>query len=290
MAYSEDHIALAAEYVLGTLDAAERAQVEAMMSADADFKAMVEAWDRKLGVLNQMVGLVEPRADVWEKIRIAIGLAEPLELPEMAPAQPTTPAETPAVGSAGTSPETSNVVAFSQETRRWRGIARVASALAAALVALLAIQLVRPDWLPEGLRPEPRVRIVQVQAPAAPSHAQYVAVLQKDGGAPAFILTVDAATRDFTVRKVQAPPEPGKSYELWVISDKLGDPRSLGVIGDSDFTARPMLASYDPGIVKDATYAVTVEQQGGSPDGKPGSAPVYTGKLIETVPSSTPAR
>ena len=32
MAYSEDHIALAAEYALGTLDADERAQVEAMMS------------------------------------------------------------------------------------------------------------------------------------------------------------------------------------------------------------------------------------------------------------------
>ena len=62
------------------------------------------------------------------------------------------------------------------------------------------------------------------------------------------------------------------------------------MIGDSDFTARPMLASYDPDIVKDATYAVTVEQQGGSPDGKPTSAPVYAGKLIETVPSSMPAR
>ena len=114
-----------------------------------------------------------------------------------------------------------------------------------------------------------------MQAPAVPSHAQYVAVLQKDGGAPAFILTVDAATRDFTVRKVQAPPEPGKSYELWVISDKLRVPRSLGVIGGSDFTARPLLASYDPGIVKDATYAVTVEQQGGSPMASLRSAPVY---------------
>ena len=39
--------------------------------------------------------------------------------------------------------------------------------------------------------------------------------------------------------------EPGKSYELWVISDRLGAPRSLGVIGEGDFTARPTLASYD---------------------------------------------
>jgi anti-sigma-K factor RskA len=37
-------------------------------------------------------------------------------------------------------------------------------------------------------------------------------------------------------------------------------------------------------MVNSATYAVTVEQAGGSPDGAPHSAPVFTGKLIETVP------
>jgi anti-sigma-K factor RskA len=107
--------------------------------------------------------------------------------------------------------------------------------------------------------------------------AQYVALLQRDGGSPAFILTVDAATKNFTVRKVGADAEPGKSFELWLISDKLPQPRSLGVIGGSDFTARPVLADYDAG---------TVEQAGGSPSGKPTSAPVFTGKLIETVPAN----
>ena len=77
MAYSEDHIALAAEYALGTLDADERAQVETMMSVDKDFTAMVEAWEQKLGVLNQMVGSVEPRPEVWDKIRTAIGRSGP---------------------------------------------------------------------------------------------------------------------------------------------------------------------------------------------------------------------
>ena len=43
MDYSEDHIALAAEYALGTLDADERAQVETMMSIDKDFTAVVQA-------------------------------------------------------------------------------------------------------------------------------------------------------------------------------------------------------------------------------------------------------
>jgi anti-sigma-K factor RskA len=31
---------------------------------------------------------------------------------------------------------------------------------------------------------------------------------------------------------------------------------------------------------------VTVEPSGGSPTGKPGSDPVFTGKLIETVPAA----
>ena len=75
-------------------------------------------------------------------------------------------------------------------------------------------------------------------------------MLQKDGGSPAFILTVDGATRNFTVRKVGAAAEPGKSFELWLISDKLPQPRSLGVIGGGDFTARPVLASYDAETVK----------------------------------------
>ena len=61
------------------------------------------------------------------------------------------------------------------------------------------------------------------------------------------------------------------------------------MIGASDFTARPVLASYDTDIVNTATYAVTIEQAGGSPDGNPHSAPVFAGKLVETVPPMAPA-
>ena len=91
MAYSEDHIALAAEYALGTLDADERAQVETMMSVDKEFTAMVEAWQQKLGALNQMVGSVEPRPEVWDRIKTAIGHSEPqspLVLPDAPPPPP----------------------------------------------------------------------------------------------------------------------------------------------------------------------------------------------------------
>jgi anti-sigma-K factor RskA len=344
MVHSDDDVTLAAEYALGTLGADERAHVEGMMAADAEFVALVRAWEWRLGALNQMVGLVEPRPVVWENIKGTIvrpAAETPVELaaaappspplppteeivaePEVTPPQsaapppdmvvpppgpdepspeppspdlevaspeprgpspqpPAAPAETASVA------DGSNIIRLDREVRRWRGIARVVSALAAALVAMLGLQIFEPDYLPEGLRPAPRTKLVQVRTPAAPPTpaAQYVALLQGQAGGPAFILTVDGASRTFTVRRVgAAPADPGKSYELWLISDRLGRPRSLGVIGATDFTVSPTLAAYDAATVNNAIYAVTVEQAGGSPDGNPHSAPVYTGKLIETVP------
>src|SRR5258707_14420417 len=88
MAYSEDHIALAAEYALGTLDADERAQVETMMSVDKDFSAMVEAWQYRLGVVNQMVGAVQPRPEVLGKIKTAVGQARTQGAPLLPAAPP----------------------------------------------------------------------------------------------------------------------------------------------------------------------------------------------------------
>jgi len=305
MAHSEDHIALAAEYALGTLDADERAQVETMMAVDTEFAAVVQAWEHRLGALNQMVGSIEPRPIVWENIKAAIRQSAvqqtPLVLPEAAPAAPPSvepvaepvvvaPPVTAAVAppvAVDAASDNSNVIQLTGRVRRLRGIASVATALAAALVGMLAVQVYRPEVLPEALRPKPRIQTVEVRTPAPPPvpSAQYVALLQGSAGAPAFILTVDAASKNFTVRKVGAEAEPGKSFELWLISDRLPQPRSLGVIGGSDFTARPVLAGFDAGTINGATYAVTVEQAGGSRTGQPTSAPVYTGKLIETVPA-----
>src|SRR5438552_11105204 len=201
MTYSEDHIALAAEYALGTLDADERAQVETMMAIDRDFTAIVQAWEFRLGVLNQMVGSVEPRPIVWENIKAAIEHSEPqapLVLPEALPAASVADQQAPVV-------DNSNVIELSNRFRRWRSIAMTASAIAAALVATLAIEGYQPDRLPEGFRPKPRTQVVEVKTPsaAAPS-AQYVAVLQAQGGSPSFILTLDGATKNLTVRRVRA--------------------------------------------------------------------------------------
>ena len=297
MAYSEDHIALAAEYALGTLDADERTQVETMMAVDKEFAAIVQAWEFRLGVLNQMVGSVEPRPLVWDNIRRAIGHGgeqAPLVLPDAPP--PTAPSLPEANDNIIAEPhpplvsEMSNVVQLNGRVRRWRNVASIASAIAAALLVMVGLQVYQPDALPDSIRPKPRTQVVEVKTPAPPAAAQYVALLQSGEGAPAFILTVDAATRNFTVRKVGAQGEVGRSYELWIVSDKLQRPRSLGVIGRNDFTARPVLSGYDADLVNQATYAVSIEPEGGSTTGAPTGPVVFSGKLIETVPPGAPAR
>lgn len=102
-----------------------------------------------------------------------------------------------------------------------------------------------------------------------------------------FILTVDGATKHFTVRRVDAPaPDPGKAYELWLMSDKLPQPRALGVLGGSLFTTGPFLAAYANDVIDTATYAVSLEQAGGSCDGAPHAPSMFKGKPIQTVPAA----
>jgi anti-sigma-K factor RskA len=301
MAYSEDHIALAAEYALGTLDAEERLQVQTMMAVDASYAALCEAWEFRLGALNQMVGLVEPRAEVWERIKAAIGgaaaepqaatpdsadaIAPPLasEIPAPEGQASAVPGEPVAVAPRRVEPAQTgdpDVIRLAARVRQWRTVANAMTALAAALLAMFAVQVYRPDLLPFALRS--RTQVADIKAPPA----QFVALLQKDGEAPAFILTVDASSKSFTVRRVGAEPEQGKSYELWLVSDRLQAPRSLGVIGGGDFTTRSALSSFDTDTVNSATFAVSLEPEGGSPTGAVTGPIVFSGKLIETVPAA----
>ena len=103
------------------------------------------------------------------------------------------------------------VADLTRRLKRWRATALVASTLAASLlIAFGAAQLV----------PKPKSK-------------NLFAVLQKDAQSPAFLVSVNVDDRVMTVRPVSAKHEVGKSFELWIIHDSLGQPKSLGVIDDS---------------------------------------------------------
>ena len=204
--------------------------------------------------------LREPELDEairgWE---VRLGpLAE--AVPEIEPPRDLLPAIEARIrgGSLG-APGDSAVVTLERSIRRWRAMAIAASILAGVLA----------------------VGFVAREATRQSAPREYVAILQKDAASPAFAVTVNLDKQELTVRPVAAQAPPGKSYELWLIDSKLGA-RSLGVIGDTPRGAS--LSTYDPAVVADATYAVTVEPPGGSPTGQPSGAPVFVGKLIPVSP------
>lgn len=69
--------ALAAEYVLGTLDFDERTQAQALLVIDPEFVAKVRLWERWLGELHLMVEPVEPEGKVWDRIKAKMPAAPP---------------------------------------------------------------------------------------------------------------------------------------------------------------------------------------------------------------------
>jgi anti-sigma-K factor RskA len=262
---NDDLHALAAEYALGTLDGRERRRAEALLQGDADFAAAVRDWERRLGGLSESIAPVDPPARLLEDIKQRIA------------GQPTAP-----------------VIALdAMRTRlnRWRGFGTAMAALAAVLAAVMVTSLIRPDVLPATLRPKPRVvEITRIIEKPADNPNQLVAVLQKDAASPAFILSVDVANRTMTVRRVAAEEQPGKSYELWLVSRQFAQPRSLGVVGAREFTTGTALAAYAPDTISDATFAISLEPEGGSPTGAPTGPVLWGGKLIDVLPTAPQGR
>jgi anti-sigma-K factor RskA len=290
MSEDEDRNVLAAEYVLGTLDLAERDEAERRIASEPDFAALVQSWERRLGELHALGDAVEPPPEVWDGIRTRLPGAEPsegLRLPEVTPAVPLE--APPQVAPVPPPLAADNVVDLTRRLRRWRDVAVISAGLAAALAAVIVTVALEPDLLPESMQPEPEVVIRTVEKPVevpapAPAPPRYVAVLQSDAASPAFIITVDPAARVLTARRVSAEEQAGKSYELWLVSDRFPAPRSLGLVGASEFTQTGSLAPYEPDTIRNSTYAVSLEPEGGSPTGAPTGPVLWAGKLVEATP------
>lgn len=228
----DDIDALAGEYVLGTLDASERAAANARRLRDADFNQAIERWENRLSPLTAAAPAVSPSPQTFENIlaHIRSGSATSAQLIEL-----------------------------KDRLKFWRRTAAVTSALAASLVSIFVMQQMTPPQKPKTL----------------------VAVLQKDAQSPAFLVSVDVDNKFMTVRPVAARHEAGKSFELWLIHDSLGKPRSLGLIDDPAVIRPAKLASYEKSVIESATLAVSLEPAGGSPTGDPTGPVVFSGKMIE---------
>jgi anti-sigma-K factor RskA len=178
-----------------------------------------------------------------------------------------------------------NVIQLTRRVSRWRKMTVVMGAIAALLALYIGLAQFAPGLV--SLGPRSSTVIAQSQGPAQLG-ARLVAVLQQEPTAPAFLLTVDPQSRTLIVRRVSATPEPNRSYELWLISSQFPNPRSLGVVGGNEFTQRPIPGNFDVATLRAASYAVSLEPSGGSPSGVPTGPVLFTGKIVESVPTAAP--
>lgn len=149
---------------------------------------------------------------------------------------------------------------FWQRLGLWRSVS------AAGLVATVTLGLLLSA--PQPVRP-PIVVVLSAATPApgAPAGAATPA---------SFVASISADGRAMVTRPlVNVSMEASRSLELWSLPAQ-GAPRSLGVIAADRATV------VQRGKVLDGTdaFAVTLEQAGGSPDGKPHGPILYVGKLV----------
>ena len=274
MSMDDDRDGFAAEYVLGTLDADERAQADALMLVDQDFAGRVRGWERRLGDLHGLVAPVEPPTPLWERIRTGLantGQGGELHLPEVPP---------PPVAAARADAPSAEIIHMRQRMQRWRGFSTITWLAAACLVGIVLVREYKPEVLPPELRPNPPARVVErpVEAPAQP--VQLVAVFQKDEQSPAFLMSVDLDKRTISVRQVAADRLTDKSYQLWIAPQPGAAPQPLGVLAHDDAAINVTLAAFEPSVINNATFGISLEPLGGSPTGRP-TGPVIHAKLLE---------
>ncbi len=154
--------------------------------------------------------------------------------------------------------DTGRLARLQREVVRWRAVTAFSTALAAALAL----------WIAVGQGSDSRT-----------AQPELIAFLQASGDEPAYVIRADLKGETIAVRPVSAKAPEGKSYELWIIDPTLGAPRSLGVL-DAAVSTRRLPAGIPGNVVSRATYAVTTEPFGGSPNGVPAGSPVFLGHLV----------
>ncbi|HTW29891.1 MAG TPA: anti-sigma factor [Acetobacteraceae bacterium] len=124
----EERDLLAAEYVLGTLDAAAAASLAVQAREDPDLAAAIAAWEARLSPLARLAPPVEPPPGVWDRLEASAGLR---------------PAEVVRPAARAPAPRRR----FWQEAAPWRWATAAGFAVAAVLLVVL---LTRPPSGPHG--------------------------------------------------------------------------------------------------------------------------------------------
>jgi anti-sigma-K factor RskA len=250
MTDDDDVDGLAAEYVVGSLGPAERAQVAARCRRDVTLRDAIKDWERRLGTLADGVPGIEPPAHLYSTIAKRIW------------------------GQGGQSIERAEATPLRRSARRWRGLAVGAGALAACL-ALIVV------WLFQNSPGPPTAFVAELHRNAGGSTADESA---RAAGPPGFVVSLDLAAHTIKITPAAVRPAPRRSYQLWLTQGGSAAPSSLGLVSQSEPTTSAWRTPATPADLVNATLSVSLEPEGGSPTDMPSGPIVFIGRLVPATP------
>lgn len=196
----EDRDALAAEYVLGTLEAREAASVAAALPTDPDLAEAVARWEARLAPLATLAAPEAPPPGLWARIEAALDPAPPAAAPATA--------------------------WWRRLLDPWKAGAIGATAVAAGLAAIMVLRPApeprlmtvlltdrdQPAWLVEADRAG--IRLASLNTRPAPSdRVLELWALPQGATAPTSLGLIPADGR-ITVRPATITPAPGMLIEI----------------------------------------------------------------------------
>jgi anti-sigma-K factor RskA len=246
---TQERIANAGEYVLGTLSPADKRTFEARMAQDLDLQAEVYAWQDQLLSLNQRVSPMAVRPELWDQLMSRLGVSA--VVPPVAQAMAVTPAANEPVWRS---------VGF------WRATSAFALAASVVMGTVLLTQGARDGAAPTGV--------------AGAQAARYLAVLQSPDKATGWVVEVVAGDAVRLVPVGETPPVPeGKTLQFWTKPDGAKGPTSLGLVKAGQTYVVPV--SRLPGLGSKQLFELTLEPAGGSTIGRPTGPVLFVGRTVQ---------
>ena len=243
----DDPDRLAGEYVLGTLSAATRHEVEQALPHHTALRNAVLYWEERLLPLTALADPVAPSARLWPRIAGSVAAA-PQGAFAAAPAKPQRSAQ----AARPADPWWSRLTL-------WRSLAAGGFAAAAIMAAVV------------GLR---------MQSPQAAE--RYMVVLaQPQNLSPGWVVQAGGAGK-LRLTPLRADLVPAdKSLQLWTKADGWKGPVSLGLVTPG----QPLEVAIDklPPLQPNQLFEITLEPRQGSPIDRPTGPILFIGRAVKVT-------
>jgi len=239
----DDRNLLAAEYVLGVLDGAERDAVQRRADADSALSDAITEWENRLSPLAILVPSVAPPAALWNRIATSCGISPLAAATEAGTARAAHPPR----------------ASLMRRLNFWKSTTALGFGLAAALAIVVVIH--QPS--------------VPTPGPAAPGVPLAAAVLMAPQGSTPFWLASAGPDNVVQFKPLQhIAVASGKDLELWGLPDGEKVPKPLGLI-----TADGRTITLPSAMKAPMEIMVSLEQKGGSTTGLPQGPVLWQGHM-----------